>query len=160
APPSRRRKQYERALQDARENRPELFAPFTLNEALASEADFTPLDTCLDWPAPPPAYPQSDPLPRHPLFPSVPTLLLSGDLDSVTSPEDASQAAAQFPNVLHLVIPNLTHVTAYYYSDVGYLPDGGDTTHCVEGIVRRFISDLSAGDTSCIRTVRPLRTPA
>ena len=159
APPSRRRKQYERALQDARENRPELFAPFTLNEALASEADFTPLDTCLDWPVPPPAYPQGDPLPRHPVFPAVPTLVLSGDLDSVTSPEDASQAAAQFPNVLHLVIPNLTHVTAYYYSDVGYLPDGGDTTHCVEGIVRRFISDLSAGDTSCIRTVRPVRTP-
>ena len=98
-------------------------------------------------------------MPVHPVFPTVPTLVLSGDLDSVTSPEDANQAAAQFPNVVHLLIPNLTHVTAYYYSDVGYLPDGGDTTHCVQDIVRRFISQLSPGDTSCTRDVRPLRTP-
>jgi pimeloyl-ACP methyl ester carboxylesterase len=159
AAPSQRRRQYDQSLEAARENRPDLFAPFTIDEAIASNADFTPLGTCLDWPVPPPAYPQGDPLPKHPVFPTVPTLVLSGDLDSVTSPEDANQAAAQFPNVVHLLIPNLTHVTAYYYSDVGYLPDGGDTTHCVEDIVRRFIAQLSAGDTSCIRSVRPLRVP-
>jgi pimeloyl-ACP methyl ester carboxylesterase len=158
-PPSQRRRQYDRSLESARENRPDLFAPFTIDEAIASNADFTPLGTCLDWPVPPAAYPQGDPLPAHPVFPTVPTLVLSGDLDSVTSPEDANQAAAQFPNVIHLLIPNLTHVTAYYYSDVGYLPDGGDTTHCVEGIVRQFISQLSLGDTSCTRNVRALRTP-
>ena len=156
---SKRRRQYDRSLEDARENRPDLFAPFTIDEAIEANADITPLGTCLDWPVPPPAYPQGDPLPAHPVFPTVPTLVLSGDLDSVTSPEDANQAAAQFPNVVHLIIPNLTHVTAYYYSDVGYLPDGGDTTHCVENIVRRFIKQLSPGDTSCIRDVRPLRTP-
>jgi hypothetical protein len=88
----------------------------------------------------------------------VPTLVLSGDLDSVTSPQDATQAAAQFPNVTHLVIPNLTHVTSYFYSDVGYLPDGGDTTHCVQRILRRFIAQLSPGDTRCIPNVRPIRT--
>ena len=159
ASPSQRRRQYDRSLEDARENRPSLFAPFTIDEAIASNADFTPLGTCLDWPVPQPAYPHGDPLPAHPVFPTVPTLVLSGDLDSVTSPEDANQAAAQFPNFVHLLIPNLTHVTAYYYSDVGYLPDGGDTTHCVENIVRRFISQLSPGDTSCTRNVRPLRTP-
>jgi pimeloyl-ACP methyl ester carboxylesterase len=159
ASPSQRRQQYARSLENARENRPDLFAPFTIDEAIASNADSTPLGTCLDWPVPPPAYPQGDPLPAHPVFPTVPTLVLSGDLDSVTSPEDGNQAAAQFPNVVHLLIPNLTHVTAYYYSDVGYLPDGGDTTHCVEDIVRRFISQLSPGDTSCTRNVRPLRTP-
>jgi hypothetical protein len=159
APPSKRRQQYEHSLEEAREDRPDLFAPFTIDEALASNADFTPLNTCLDWPVPPPAYPQGDPLPVHPVFPTVPTLVLSADLDSVTSPQDANQAAAQFPNVLHLLIPNLTHVTAYYYSDVGYLPDGGDTTHCVQDIVRRFIRQLSAGDTGCIRDVRPLRSP-
>jgi pimeloyl-ACP methyl ester carboxylesterase len=159
ATPARRRRQYERALEDARQDRPNLFAPFTIDEAIDSQADFTPLATCLDWPKPQAAYPQGDPLPAHPAFPTVPTLVLSGDLDSVTSPEDASQAAAQFPNVVHLIIPNLTHVTAYYYSDVGYLPDGGDTTHCVEQIVRRFIKQLSTGDTSCIHDVRPLRPP-
>jgi hypothetical protein len=156
--PAKRRRQYERAIEDARQNRPDLFAPFTLDEALASQANFTPLATCLDWPKPQLAYPQGDPLPAHPKFPDVPTLVLSGDLDSVTSPEDATQAAAQFPNVVHLFIPNLTHVTAYFYSDVGYLPDGGDTTHCVQRILRRFISQLSTGDTSCIASVRPIRT--
>jgi len=97
AVPSQRRRQYDQSLEEARENRPDLFAPFTIDEAIASNADFTPLGTCLDWPVPPPAYPQGDPLPKHPVFPTVPTLVLSGDLDSVTSPEDATQAAAQFP---------------------------------------------------------------
>ena len=146
------------AIEAARQNRPDLFAPFTIDEALASNANFTPLATCLDWPAPLPAYPQGDALPAHPVFPTVPTLVLSGDLDSVTSVEDAKQVAELFPNVVHLVVPNLTHVTAWYYSDFGILPDGGDTTHCVQNVVRRFVSQLSTGDTSCIPKVRPIRT--
>ena len=156
--PMKRRRQYANGIEDARQNRPDLFAPFSIDEALDSNANFTPLATCLDWPKPLPAYPQGDPLPAQPKFSNVPTLVLSGDLDSVTSPQDATQAAAQFPNVTHLIIPNLTHVTAYFYSDVGYLPDGGDTTHCVQRVLRRFISQLSPGDTSCIPNVRPIRT--
>jgi pimeloyl-ACP methyl ester carboxylesterase len=101
--PAKRRKQYARGIEDARQNRPDLFAPFTIEEALQSQATFTPLATCLDWPKPLPAYPQGDPLPAQPKFPNVPTLVLSGDLDSVTSPQDATQAAAQFPNVTHFI---------------------------------------------------------
>lgn len=157
--PSQRRVQYANALEDARGHRPDLFAPFTIDEAVDSNANFTPLATCLDWPKPIAAYPQGDALPAHPVFPNVPTLILSGDLDSITSVEDANQVTELFPNVTHLVAPNLTHVTAYYYSDVGYLPDGGDTTHCMEGVVRRFIKQLSPGDTSCIPNIRPIRTP-
>ena len=159
-PPGQRRRQYESSIASARQYRPDLFAPFTIDEAITANADATPLGTCLDWPVPPLAYPQGDPLPPRPVFPAVPTLVLSGDLDSVTSPEDADQAAAQFPNVTHLIVPNLTHVTAYEYSDTGYLPDGGDTTPCVAAIVRRFIRQLSPGDTRCVQGVRPLRTPA
>jgi pimeloyl-ACP methyl ester carboxylesterase len=156
--PAKRRKQYAVGIEAARQNRPDLFAPFSIDEALASNANFTPLATCLDWPRALPAYPQGDALPVQPRFPNVPTLVLSGDLDSVTSPQDAALAAAQFPNVTHLLIPNLAHVTSYFYSDVGYLPDGGDTTHCVQRILRRFIAQLSTGDTSCIPNVRPIRT--
>jgi pimeloyl-ACP methyl ester carboxylesterase len=155
--PAQRRVQYDHAIQAARENRPDLFAPFTIDEALASNANETPLATCLDWPVPL-QYPQGDALPAHPVFPPVPTLVLSGDLDSVTSVIDADQAARQFPDVVHLVIPNLTHVTAWYFSDVGILPDGGDTTNCVQEIVRRFVVELAPGDTSCTPTVRPIRT--
>jgi pimeloyl-ACP methyl ester carboxylesterase len=158
ASPAQRRRQYSRAIEDARANRPGLFAPFTIDEALASEANATPLATCLDWPEPLPEYPQGDALPAHPVFPAVPTLVLSGDLDSVTSVKDANQAARQFPDVVHLVVPNLTHVTAWYFSDVGILPDGGDTTNCVQAIVRRFVVELAPGDTSCIPKVRPIRT--
>lgn len=156
--PARRRHQYARAIHEARRDRPNLFAPFTIDEALASNANFTPLATCLDWPKPIPAFPHGDPLPANPVFPNVPTLVLSGDLDSVTSVEDAAQVVELFPDVRHLVVPNLTHVTAWFFSDVGYLPDGGDTTHCVQDIVRRFIRQLSPGDTRCIAGVRPIRT--
>jgi pimeloyl-ACP methyl ester carboxylesterase len=158
ASPAKRRQQYAQSLEDARENRPDLFAPFTIDEAMEAAADFTPLATCLDWPAPTPAYPQGDALPAHPVFPNVPTLVLSGDIDSVTSVEDANQVTELFANVQHLVVPNLTHVTAWYFSDVGILPDGGDTTHCVADVVRRFVKQLSTGDTSCIPKVRPIRT--
>ncbi|MGH8315059.1 MAG: alpha/beta fold hydrolase, partial [Steroidobacterales bacterium] len=156
--PALRRRQYARSIADANQNRPDLFAPFTIDEALEAAADFTPLDTCLDWPAPTLNYPQGDALPAHPVFPSVPTLVLSGDLDSVTSVEDANQVTELFPNVTHLIAPNLTHVTAWYFSDVGYLPDGGDTTHCLQDVVRHFITQLSPGNTNCIPKVRPIRT--
>ena len=45
-------------------------------------------------------------------FPNVPTLVLSGDLDSVTSVTDAQQVTDQFPNAHHVIIPNLPHVVA------------------------------------------------
>lgn len=41
---------------------------------------------------------------------------------------------------------------------MAYLPDGGDLTHCVQKIVRRFVTQLSPGDTSCIPKVRAIRT--
>ena len=63
-----------------------------------------------------------------------------------------------FPDVEHLVVPNLTHVVAYTYSDVAYLPDGGDLTHCVQKVIRRFVAQLSLGDATCIPKVRPIRT--
>jgi pimeloyl-ACP methyl ester carboxylesterase len=159
ASPAQRRRQYERAVQEQRDTRPGLFAPFTIDEALDAGADLTPLDTCLDWPDPVPAYEQGDPLPANPMFPAVPTLVLSGDLDSVTSPEDARQAANQFPDVVHLILPNLTHVTAWTYSDFGLVPDGGDLTHCVQDIVRNFVKNLRPGNTSCVAKIRGIRTP-
>lgn len=157
--PAERKIQYDAALADARVNRPNLFAPFTIDEAATAHSDLLPWDSCINWPKPPATWPHGDPLPATPVFPNVPTLVLSGDLDSVTAPADAVQVAALFPNVTHLIIPNLTHVTAWTYIDVGLLPDGGDTTHCVQAIIRRFIGQLSPGDTSCITKVRPIRTP-
>ncbi len=142
-----RNQQYAKALADARTTRPTLFAPFTLDEALESQMYITPLDSCLPWPAPPVNQIQGQPFPVTAAFPAVPTLVLSGDLDGVTSPQDAAQVAAQFPNVVHLIVPNLTHVVA-----------DGDAFGCTGGIVRHFVDTLSTGDTSCVSKVRAVRT--
>jgi pimeloyl-ACP methyl ester carboxylesterase len=45
--------QYTSALEEARQNRPALFAPFTVDEGIESQVYITPLDQCLPWRAPP-----------------------------------------------------------------------------------------------------------
>ena len=145
-----RNRQYARALENARQQRPELFAPFTVDEGIDSQVYITPLDSCLPWPAPPrdlsPGAPGA-PLPSRARLPAVPTLILSGDLDSITSVVDGADTAAQFPNASHVVVPNLGHVVAY-----------GDQVGCTLALVHRFVRTLSPGDTSCVRKVRPVRT--
>src|SRR3984957_905084 len=92
-PRAKRNQQYAAALQDARMNRPDLFAPFTVDEGIDSQVYITPLDSCLPWPVPPkdlaPGAPGA-PLPPSVHYPAVPTLVLSGDLDSITSVIDAN----------------------------------------------------------------------
>ena len=144
---SARNEQYRDALADARVGRPRLFAPFTFNEGIVSQAYITPLDSCLPWPAPPPSQVPGKPLPPGARFPAVPTLVLSGDLDSVTSPQDADQVTAQFPNAVHVVVPNLTHVVA-----------GSDYLGCTSSIALKFVETLVVGDTSCVSNVRAVRT--
>jgi pimeloyl-ACP methyl ester carboxylesterase len=150
APRAVRNRQYARALEDARQQRPDLFAPFSVDEGIDSQVYITPLDSCLPWPAPPKSLSPGSagaPLPPGLGFPTVPTLILSGDLDSITSVIDAQETAAQFPNVTHVVVPNLGHVVA-----------DTDVIGCTAGIVRRFVNTLSTGSTGCIQKVRPVRT--
>jgi pimeloyl-ACP methyl ester carboxylesterase len=145
-----RDRQYADSLQDARENRPRLFAPFTFDEGIESQVYITPLDSCLPWPEPPsdlaPGAP-GVPLPASVHYPAVPTLVLSGDLDSITSVIDANETTAQLPNAVHVVVPNLGHVVT-----------DGDEIGCTLGIVHRFVRNLDPGNTSCVSQVRPVRT--
>lgn len=145
-----RNRQYAGALADARQNRPTLFAPFTVDEGVDSQVYITPLDSCLPWRAPPanlaPGAPGA-PLPPSARFPAVPTLVLSGDLDSITSVSDAAETTAQFPNAVHVIVPNLGHVVA-----------DGDFIGCTLGIVQRFVKNLTPGNTNCVSKVRPVRT--
>jgi pimeloyl-ACP methyl ester carboxylesterase len=149
-PRSVRNQQYAAGLQDARVNRPDLFAPFTVDEGIASQVYITPLNSCLPWTMPPtdlaPGAP-GVPLPPSVHYPAVPTLVLSGDLDSITSVTDANQAAAQLPDAVHVVVPNLGHVVS-----------DSDEIGCTLGIVHRFVKNLDPGDTSCVLKVRPVRT--
>jgi len=145
-----RNHQYAAALEDARVHRPDLFAPFTVDEGIDSKVYITPLDSCLPWPEPPkdlaPGAPGA-PLPPSVHYPAVPTLVLSGDLDSITSVIDANEAAAQFPDAVHVVVPNLGHVVS-----------DSDEVGCTLGIVHRFVKNLDPGDTNCVLKVRPVRT--
>jgi len=147
APDAVRKQQYQQSLASARVNRPDLFAPFTVDEGLQSDVYITPLDTCLPWRAPPATQTQGQPLPPSARFPAVPTLVLSGDIDSITSVEDADETTAQFPNATHVIVPNQFHVVA----DQDYIG-------CSLGIVQRFVKNLATGDTSCTANVRPVRT--
>ena len=145
-----RDRQYAAALQDAREHRPDLFAPFSIDEGINSKVYITPLDSCLPWSMPPkdlaPGAPGA-PLPPSAHFPAVPTLVLSGDLDSITSVIDANDTAGQFPNAVHVVVPNLGHVVT-----------DSDEIGCTLGMVHRFVKELTPGDTNCVQRVRSVRT--
>lgn len=78
------------------------------------------------------------PVPHHAAYPHVPTLVLVGDLDSLTSPEGARTTARAFPNATFVETANLTHVSALVDFDT-----------CASLIVRRFVRQRSAGNTSC-----------
>ncbi len=141
APPSRRPGQYLEAIRLLEREDPKAFAPFTVQEWISSPVE--DLDSCLRWPVPDRPLP---PLPDPHAYPDVPTLVLVGDLDSVTSPEGAEQVASSFPNATFVPVANRTHVTAL-----------GDQHRCASRIVLRFLRRLDAGDTSCAREYAEIR---
>jgi hypothetical protein len=83
----------------------------------------------------------------------VPTLVLTGELDSITTPAEGAMVASQFPNARHVIVANSFHVTAI-----------GDTDDCAVRIVRAFIrhpqTGLTPGLMSCAGQVPPLRAVA
>lgn len=134
-----RRQQLEANLADDQATMPDVFAPFTLDEY--RRADWQELDACLRWPKPPPHRQPASAIPPGAPYPDVPTLVLSGELDSLTSPAEGDQVAARYPTVTHVLVANEFHVSAT-----------ADRYGCAEAIVRQFVITLSAGDTSCATT--------
>ena len=133
APPAVRRTQYHWAVASLRRTDPHAFAPFTINQFIHSADE--DLDTCIGWPVPHGPKPL---LPPGHVYPNVPTLVLVGDLDSVTSAQGARRVANSFPNATFVEVSNMIHVSAL-----------ADTNGCAAGIVQRFVRTLSAGNTSC-----------
>ncbi len=127
---------------------PGVYAPLTIAEWLVVPLDLSELDMCLDWPVAAPPYPPGRPIPSGARFPAVPTLVLSGELDSLTTPEEAETVTRQFPAARHIVLANSFHVDAV-----------GDTDDCASVLVRRFVATLDAGDAGCAARVKPLRLP-
>jgi pimeloyl-ACP methyl ester carboxylesterase len=103
------------------------FAPFTVTEWTTNSAE--EFDACLRWPAP-----QVDDPPivaGTPIAPaSLPVLVLSGELDSLTTPEEGQRVAAQMGRSARWIqIDNMIHVSAML-----------DYIGCAEGLVRAFIA--------------------
>ena len=136
APASVREAEYQASVEVLRATDPDGFYPFTVDEWLAS--DWVEYTSCLPWPSPDPWVP---PLPEPHTYPDVPTLVLVGDLDSITSPEASRQVADHFPNSTYVEVPNVGHVTAL-----------GDYSRCAADIAVAFVATGTVGDTGCVAT--------
>jgi pimeloyl-ACP methyl ester carboxylesterase len=144
APPAVRRAQY-RAAVDALPD--DVFAPFTVEEWTTSPvAEF---DDCAGWPAPV----RDDPpiTERPPLVPpTLPVLVLSGGLDTLTTWTDGAAVAEQLgPSARWVKVENTIHVTAL-----------ADPYGCASGLVRQFVRHperLHWMDVSCAARIPEVR---
>jgi pimeloyl-ACP methyl ester carboxylesterase len=147
-PPAQRRKEYTASVRLEQQHHPRVYAPFTVHEYLRSvweEADW-----CLKWPSPSTEHPAGPPAPPSGHYPSAPTLVLSGELDSITTPTEGALVAAEFPHSRQVIIANSFHVTAE-----------DDTDGCGSSVLRHFVAHphkrLSAATLRCTHRVPPLR---
>ena len=149
APPDVRRMQADAAIAAKQAADPGVYAPVTIAEWQHLPLDISLLRMCEAWPLPQPPYPPGEPIPRGAAFPPVPTLVISGELDSLTTPEEGAVVARRFPAARHLVVVNSFHVDAV-----------GDTDACAAPIVRHFIATGGdPGDIFCTARIKPLRLP-
>jgi pimeloyl-ACP methyl ester carboxylesterase len=110
---------------------PDHFAPFTRREYLLSDA--ARLTNCLYWPAPP-AGGLEPPVPAGWKAPSsFPTLVLSGEVDDITTTKEAREVQARFPRSRLYVVPDRGHASSLYY------PFRSPAV----GVIRRFITEHS-----------------
>jgi pimeloyl-ACP methyl ester carboxylesterase len=108
--------------------------PFTAREALSREPDI-----CVGWPAP------KNPPPRaqDQTFPNVPTLVLEGALDTVTTAQGARSVAREFPDGRYLEVPFVRHITALR-----------DDSGCAANIAATFLASKTI-NTACLSRIEP-----
>jgi pimeloyl-ACP methyl ester carboxylesterase len=99
-------------MQAIREHDRDSFEPFTPREiAISSELYYL---YCLTWPPPGDLY--EPPKPEGAEAPDVPTLVVAGELDSVTTPREGRMVAMDFPNSRYYEDRNSGHIAALYGS--------------------------------------------
>jgi pimeloyl-ACP methyl ester carboxylesterase len=146
-PPRLREADRDRALAERRRLHPDTYAPFSIDEYRGMPLDYSFIDQCVDWPAPQPSHPPSHVVADDAQYPQVPALILSGDLDNMTTLADGAATAAAFPHGTQITIANGFHVNALPHS----------RSACGAAIVRHFIEFLEPGDTACAAEVPPVR---
>jgi pimeloyl-ACP methyl ester carboxylesterase len=112
---------------------PGTFLPFSA--AAWTGTDFEGVLACLRWPSPARLDP---PDPLGAVYPDVPTLVLNGDLDTITASSGAREVARRFPGSTFVEVRSSVHVTAL-----------ADWDLCASRIYARFVRNLAPGDTSC-----------
>ncbi len=148
ASPAVRQRQYSAAV---RREPARTFAPFTVAQWTSMDQYTEAYSACLDWPAP--VHHIAPITRRPPLVPaSVPVLVMSGTLDSLTPRLDgATLVASQMGKSARLVtFANLTHVT---------LQDANDS--CPASVYQTFVADpagLPTQNVSCAAKIAPVHT--
>src|ERR1700691_1789624 len=77
-------------------------------------------------------------------MPTVPALVLTGDLDTVTPSGEGDFSASTFKNATRVIVTNGAHVTAI-----------GDPSGCISGMVNDFILSGGTADTRCAAPAPP-----
>ncbi len=125
---SQRQVQFEHAIRDYPKH---AFEPFTTREI--ATAPLTSYIECLGWPKPNRNYePAVDPKTQQPTH--APVLVVSGEFDDTTTPQEGKTVAGFFPNSTQFIYPNRGHVDALYNAK---RPAGRR--------IRDFLGDVYAG---------------
>lgn len=102
---------YRELLAEVRDYPKRAFSPFTPRE-IALSPEYLYLE-CLAAPRPDSFY--EPPADADAPAPDIPVLVVNGELDNVTSPEEGRATAALFPDSKVHMVPNGGHVYALYY---------------------------------------------
>jgi pimeloyl-ACP methyl ester carboxylesterase len=86
------------------------FFPFTPREVALESFSTYPM--CIEWPQPNKLY--EPPAPAGRKAPKVPTLVISGELDDVTSATEGAAVARAFPRSTFRVVRNAGHIPSLY----------------------------------------------
>jgi pimeloyl-ACP methyl ester carboxylesterase len=79
---------------------------------------------------------------RRPVASSIPTLLISGSFDTLTSLAGANAAAKNLSNTTIISIPGVGHSVS-------------PASPCAQAVIVSFLADPAAPDTSCVGALKP-----
>ena len=137
----------DRAIAERKRTLPQTYAPFTLDEYRGMPLDYSFIDQCVEWPVAPSAHPASNVVAADARYPDVPALIISGELDNMTTTADGALVTAAFKHGTQIHIANSFHVNA--------LPRA--RSDCAAQIARRFMETLKVSDAGCAAEVPPPR---
>ena len=95
-PPAQRVAERDRLIAARERAAPDMYAPFTFDEYRRMPLDYAFIDECVRWPVRAQGPPAAPLAPVGARYPEVPVLVVSGELDNMTTVADGAAAAARF----------------------------------------------------------------